>query len=107
MLRHILLSLVLGTTLSLAGGGCRSCSSCHDQDGPVAGCGCGCGRTGSVSNCGACSPCDNTCPCNCSGGACNGGSASNCNCGNKGASTAGEYYEEESPVINETEVGYE
>ena len=103
MLRYLLLSLVLGTTLSLAGGGCRSCSSCHDQDGPVADCGCGSGRTGSVSNCGACSPCDNSCPSNCSGGACNGGGCStgNCNCGNQGNSIDEEYYEESAPQAYE------
>jgi hypothetical protein len=109
MLRHLLLSLVLGTSLALAGGGCRSCSSCHDYDGPVADCGCGCGRTGSASNCGATSPCDNGCPCNCSGGTCNGGggSTSGCNCGNHGAPSSSEYYEEGAPTANETEVGYE
>ena len=46
MLRHLLLSVFLGTMLALAGGGCRSCSSCHDYDGPVADCNnCGSGRT--------------------------------------------------------------
>jgi hypothetical protein len=108
MLRHLLLSVVLGTMLTLACGGCRSCSSCHDYDGPVADCNqCGCGRTGSVSNCGACSPCDGAAPCNCAGGACNGGgSTGGCNCGNQGGATSGEYYEG-SPVMTENEVGYE
>ena len=94
MLRHLLLSVVLGTTLSLAGGGCRSCSSCHDYDPPVANCTCGCGRAGSASHCGACSPCDSGCPCNCAGGACStsGVPASNCNCGNQ-AEPSAEYYE--------------
>ena len=109
MLRHLLLSLVLGSSLTLAGGGCRSCSSCHDYDGPVADCGnCGCGRTGSASNCGASSPCDNAGSCNCSGGACSSGGSSNggCNCGNQGDSTSGEYYEE-APEMNDGEASYE
>jgi hypothetical protein len=114
MLRHLVLSLVLGTSLSLAGGGCRSCSSCHDYDGPVADCGnCGCGRTGSASNCGACSPCDNGCPCNCDGGACSSGGCSTggcstggCNCGIQGAPSTGEYYEE-APEMTDSEVSYE
>jgi hypothetical protein len=108
MLRHLLLSIVLGTTLTLSGG-CRSCSSCHDYDGPVADCdNCGSGRAGSASNCGAGSPCDGAAPCNCAGGACGpGGCASgNCNCGNQGGATSGEYYEG-APVMNEIEVGYE
>jgi hypothetical protein len=106
MLRHLLLSVVLGTTLSLAGGGCRSCSSCHDYDSPVANCGCGCGRTGSVSNCGACSPCDSGCPSNCTGGACGGGGPTgNCNCGNQGAPDA--EYLENSPELPEYEGDYQ
>src|SRR2546423_15314902 len=44
---------------SFAAGGCRSCSSCHDYDSPVANC-----QSGS---CGSC----------CAGGSCNGA----CNCG--------------------------
>src|SRR3989304_111525 len=97
MLRHLLLSVVLGTTLTLAGGGCRSCSSCHDYDGPVADCNnCGCGGAGSVSNCGAGSPCDGAAPCNCAGGACNSGGSSSgkCNCGNQGDANGGEYDED-------------
>ena len=45
MLRY---SLVLAGLLSLAGlsaGGCRSCSSCHDYDPPVANCHCNDGGT--------------------------------------------------------------
>ena len=62
MIRHLLASLVLGCTLTLAGGGCRSCQSCNDYDGPVADCNtCGSGRAGSASNCGAGSPCDGGC----------------------------------------------
>lgn len=109
MLRHLLLSIVLGTTLTLAGGGCRSCSSCHDYDGPVADCNqCGCGRTGSASNCGACSPCDGAAPCNCAGGACGSGDGSTggCNCGNQGDAPSGEYYEE-APVMTEGEAEYQ
>lgn len=108
MLRHLLLSVFLGTMLALAGGGCRSCSSCHDYDGPVADCNnCGSGRTGSVSNCGASSPCDGV-NCSCAGGACNAGGCStgNCNCGKQGGTTSGEYYED-APVMNDIEVGYE
>ena len=55
MLRHcfFLLGLMAATTLS--GGGCRSCSDCHDYDPPVAGCDCGGGqRAGSVCGCGSC-----------------------------------------------------
>jgi hypothetical protein len=99
--------------LTFAGGGCRSCSSCHDYDGPVADCNnCGCGRTGSASNCGATSPCDGTCPGNCAGGACNGGGPSGgCNCGNgnfgnQGGAPSGEYYEE-APVMTEGAAAYE
>jgi len=109
MLRHLLLSVALGTTLSLAAGGCRSCSSCHDYDPPVADCNCGCGqRAGSVSHCGACSPCDNSCPCNGVGGACGVDGCSNggCNCDNQGDATYGKYYEE-GPSITDPEVGYE
>ena len=42
--------LLMATLFSYAG--CRSCSSCHDCDPPVANCnagGCGCHRAGSVS----------------------------------------------------------
>lgn len=97
MLRQLLVTVILGFALGASGGGCRSCSSCHDYDGPVADCNnCGCGRTGSVSNCGACSPCDNTGSCNCAGGACAGGgqASSGCPCGRHGA-TGGDYYEYE------------
>lgn len=97
MLRQLLATVILGIALTSAGGGCRSCSSCHDYDGPVANCNnCGCGRTGSVSNCGACSPCDNGCPCNCAGGACGpvGGTMGGCNCSNHSGDSSGEYYDE-------------
>jgi hypothetical protein len=97
MLRHLLVSVVLGTALLYSSGGCRSCSSCHDYDGPVADCNtCGCGRAGSVSNCGACSPCDGNCPCNCVGGACSSGgcSSGSCNSGNQGEPIEEEYYSE-------------
>jgi hypothetical protein len=104
MLRHLLLSLALGSTLALAGGGCRSCSSCHDYDSPVADCNCGCGRAGSNSHCGACSPCDSACPSNCSGGACGpGGCATGgCNCGNQPVVPNSEY-SEEAPEMTEGE----
>jgi len=51
MLRYsvLLIGTLAATTLSF--GGCRSCSSCHDYDPPVADCGsaCGCDRAGSAS----------------------------------------------------------
>jgi len=102
MLRQLLVTVILGIALASAGSGCRSCSSCHDYDGPVADCNnCGCGRAGSVSNCGACSPCDNPGSCNCAGGACGGGGCSTggCNCGHQ-SPTGGEYYEE-APMMTE------
>jgi hypothetical protein len=109
MLRQLLVTAVLGITLASSGGGCRSCSSCHDYDGPVADCGnCGCGRTGSVSNCGACSPCDGNCPGSCAGGACGAGGCSTggCSCGNQGHVSSNEYYEE-APTMTEGEAAYE
>jgi hypothetical protein len=48
--RGSFLCLLAATLFSYAG--CRSCSSCHDCDPPVANCGaggCGCHRAGSVS----------------------------------------------------------
>src|SRR3954454_14684338 len=69
-------TFVLAALVSLAGfssGGCRSCSSCHDYDPPVANCGC----------------CES--PCNCSQG-----SGSPCNCG--GDHGANGDYEESSPA---------
>src|SRR6478672_10523082 len=61
-------TFVLAALVSLAGlssGGCRSCSSCHDYDPPVANCACGC-----------------TAPCGCNGCGCNGGGCSTCDsCG--------------------------
>ena len=52
MFRRIALLAVLSTIFSLPAGGCRSCDSCHDYDGPVAECQCGTcghGRAGSAS----------------------------------------------------------
>lgn len=46
----LMIGLLAATTLS--SGGCRSCSSCHDYDPPVANCECnasGCHRAGSAS----------------------------------------------------------
>lgn len=107
MLRHLWLSIVLGSSLTLAGGGCRSCSSCHDYDPPVAGCNaCGCGRAGSVSHCGATSPCDGA-ACNCAGGACAAdGGTTGCNCGNQGSASSDEYYEG-APATTEGDASYE
>jgi hypothetical protein len=48
------LSLILSSVViaaSLSSVGCRSCSTCHDYDPPVANCdcnGCGCNRAGSA-----------------------------------------------------------
>ena len=52
MPRHWLFLLGLVAALLLPVGGCRSCSSCHDYDPPVANCECdayGCHRAGSAS----------------------------------------------------------
>jgi hypothetical protein len=59
MLRRCLLLLVLMTGTSLPGGGCRSCSDCHDYDPPVMGCdSCGYGhRAGSACGCESCGTC--------------------------------------------------
>src|SRR6476469_723260 len=61
-------TFVLAAFVSLAGlssGGCRSCSSCHDYDPPVAHCACGC-----------------TAPSGCNGCGCNGGGRDTCSsCG--------------------------
>jgi len=73
MPRHsLLIGALLATTLIVANG-CRSCSSCHDYDPPVANCQCGhcpqCGcNGGSACGCQGSSACD-----------CNGGSACGCN----------------------------
>jgi hypothetical protein len=43
---------MLAATTTLTSGGCRSCSSCHDYDPPVANCdcnACGCHRAGSAT----------------------------------------------------------
>ena len=51
MLRCAIL-LIFAATMTMPFGGCRSCSSCHDYDPPVAnghGNACGCHRAGSVS----------------------------------------------------------
>lgn len=51
MLRRATL-LIMAATIAMPFGGCRSCSSCHDYDPPVAnghGNACGCHRAGSVS----------------------------------------------------------
>ena len=52
MPRHWLFLVGLIAAMSLPVGGCRSCSSCHDYDPPVANCecnACGCHRAGSAS----------------------------------------------------------
>jgi hypothetical protein len=50
MLRRAILLTFVAAAISATNSGCRSCSSCHDYDPPVANCGaCGCHRAGSVS----------------------------------------------------------
>jgi hypothetical protein len=52
MPRHWLWLIGLAAATTVAGGGCRSCSTCHDYDPPVADCDCnasGCHRAGSAS----------------------------------------------------------
>ena len=52
MPRHWLLLIGMIAASAVAGGGCRSCSTCHDYDPPVANCdcnACGCHRAGSAS----------------------------------------------------------
>ena len=52
MPRHWLLLIGLMASTTIANGGCRSCSSCHDYDPPVANSdcnACGCHRSGSAS----------------------------------------------------------
>src|SRR5215203_1214425 len=60
MLRHSLLCAALMAITLLGANGCRSCSSCHDYDPPVANCHCGhcprCGYSADGCNTG-CSSC--------------------------------------------------
>ena len=50
MLRRVILLCFVASAISATNSGCRSCSSCHDYDPPVANCdACGCNRAGSVS----------------------------------------------------------
>jgi hypothetical protein len=53
MRRHwVLIFGIIATTTIVAGGGCRSCSTCHDYGPPVANSdcnACGCHRAGSAS----------------------------------------------------------
>jgi hypothetical protein len=86
MSRFAVLLAAIFSTITLAAGGCRSCSSCHDYDPPVANCNCdahGTHRSGSACGCSgsACS--------GCSDGGCAGGSCSSCN---GGSPAEGEYY---------------
>ena len=72
MPRHsLLVGALLAATLVVANG-CRSCSSCHDYDPPVANCQCGhcpqCGCHGG-SACG----CSGGSACGCNGGSCDSG----------------------------------
>ena len=59
MLRYALIVASLLGLLGLSTGGCRSCSSCHDYDPPVANCGGGdCGASCGCSACGgSCESC--------------------------------------------------
>src|SRR6478672_3926051 len=87
MLRFSFLVVALAGAAGLSAGGCRSCSSCHDYDPPVANCQCsscgepcgctgcgGCNTGGSCGNCGCSS-------CNSAGGACTGSGCCGCNSG--------------------------
>jgi hypothetical protein len=50
MLHRVILLCFVAAAISATTSGCRSCSSCHDYDPPVANCeACGCNRAGSVS----------------------------------------------------------
>jgi hypothetical protein len=52
MRRRLLPLVVLTALATVPSGGCRSCDSCHDYDGPVTSCNCdscGHGRSGSGS----------------------------------------------------------
>ncbi len=52
MLRYTLAVACLLSLTGLSSGGCRSCSSCHDYDPPVANCQCAlCGAPGNCSQC--------------------------------------------------------
>src|SRR5262249_57153920 len=82
MSRYTFILVALVSLAGLSSGGCRSCSSCHDYDPPVASCPCGyappcgcngcgyagCGECGSCSACGSCNSCGGgQCGCNGSG----------------------------------------
>src|SRR3954447_24757378 len=73
MLRHSLLCAALLVTTLLGANGCRSCSSCHDYDPPVANC-----------HCGHCPQCGYSGGCNTGCSSCGGGPGS-CGCGGSGA----------------------
>ena len=52
MLRRAIPLIFAAAAMTMPFSGCRSCSSCHDYDPPVANChgnACGCHRSGSVS----------------------------------------------------------
>lgn len=82
---------VLIVTFSLANSGCRSCSSCHDYDRPVADCECGtcCGRAGSAFT-------------GCSDGGCTTSGCDSCEGGPSGCNSCGSYngYVEGPPVVD-------
>jgi hypothetical protein len=91
MLRHCFALVTIIAATILPSGGCRSCSSCHDYDPPVANCDCpgGINRAGSNSTCG------------CDSGSC--GTAcgpSACGCGGD----HGGYYEGQPAEQQEVEV---
>jgi hypothetical protein len=55
MLRRAISLIFAVAVMTIPFSGCRSCSSCHDYDPPVANCqgnACGCHRSGSVSGLG-------------------------------------------------------
>lgn len=69
MLRHSLFLAALLTATIVSADGCRSCSSCHDYDPPVANC--EGGSCGQPCGCG-----DGCSSCGCADGSCNGGESS-------------------------------
>ena len=96
---ELLLAGIIAWT-TLAASGCRSCSSCHDYDPPVAGCQCNaCGTHRAGSACGGgCSTCSDGS--GCSSGSCSSGNCSTCNGGGyvegeySGGGTPAESYSE-------------
>jgi hypothetical protein len=96
MVRYLTLVAIFISGLALANTGCRSCSSCHDYDRPVADCECGtcgCGRAGSAFTGG--------CNGGCSTGGCSTGGCSTCESGACGCESQGGGYDDEAAVETE------